>query len=57
MKEFFKHGQYLYFVVALLSLMTYFIRQGSNNTIWLVLFFAWLSFGFTALARKKEKKK
>lgn len=57
MKDFLKHGQYLYFIVAFLSLMTYFVRQGTNNTIWLVLFFAWLSFGFTALARKKEKKK
>jgi hypothetical protein len=57
MKDFLKHSHYLYFVVAFLSLITYFVRQSPDNTIWLVLFFAWLSFGFTALARKKDKKK
>lgn len=55
MEGFWKHN--LYFIVAILSLITYFIRQNSNNTIWLVLFFAWLSFGFTDMARKKDKKK
>ncbi len=37
--------------------MDFIIRHNSNNTIWLVLFFAWLSFGFTAMARKKDKEK
>ncbi|WP_202622139.1 hypothetical protein [Candidatus Enterococcus leclercqii] len=57
MNYFLKNKHYLYFVVAILSLITYFVRQGSANTIWLVLFFAWLSFGFTSIARKKDKEK
>lgn len=57
MKNFLKNAHYLYFVVAILSLITYFVRQSDDNTIWLVLFFAWLSFGFTATAVKKDKDK
>ena len=57
MKDFLKHSHYLYFVVAFLSLITYFVRQSPDNTIWLVLFFAWLSFRLTALAKKKNNKK
>ncbi len=53
MKGFWKQKHNLYFTVAILSLITYFIRQDSSNTIWLVLLFALLSFGFTAIARKK----
>ncbi|MBO1126901.1 hypothetical protein FQS96_15795 [Enterococcus faecalis] len=57
MESFWKQKHNLCFIVAILSLITYFIRQNSNNTIWLVLFFAWLSFGFTAMARNKDKEK
>ncbi|MBO1124192.1 hypothetical protein FQS96_01705 [Enterococcus faecalis] len=57
MEGFWNQKHNLCFIVATLSLITYFIRQNSNNTIWLVLFFAWLSFGFTAMARKKDKEK
>ena len=57
MEGFWKQKHNLCFIVAILSLITYFIRHNSNNTIWLVLFFAWLSLGFTAMARKKDKEK
>lgn len=57
MKSFLKQSYYVYFFVAILSFITYFVRQDSDNTIWLVLFFAWLSFGFTAMARKKDQEK
>lgn len=57
MKVFLKHSNYLYFVVAILSLITYFIRKDMNNTFWLVMFFAWSCFGFTSMARKKDKDK
>lgn len=57
MEVFWRQKHNLYFIVAILSLITYFIRQSSNNTIWLVLFFVWLSSGFTAMARKKDKEK
>ena len=57
MKDFLKHSHYLYFVVAFLSLITYFVRQSPDNTIWLLVFFAVFIFVFTPLARKKNKKK
>lgn len=57
MEGFWKQKYNLCFIIAILSLITYFIRHNSNNIIWLVLFFAWLSFGFTAMARKKDKEK
>ncbi len=53
MKVFLKQHQYLDFIVAILCLITYFVRSDSDNTIWLILFFAWLSFGFTAMTRRK----
>lgn len=57
MNSFWKQKHNLYFIIAILSLITYFIRQSSNNTIWLVLFFVWLSFGFTAMGKKENKEK
>lgn len=58
MKNFFsKYDSFFYFVVAILSLITYFVRQSDDNTIWLVLCFFWLSMGFTNMARRKKNRK
>lgn len=50
-KIFSKNSSYGYFIVAILSLISFWVR---HSTIWLVLCFAWLSMGFTALARNKK---
>lgn len=52
-KIFGKNIYYSYFIVAILSLIAFWVR---HSTIWLVLCFAWLSMGFIALARKKSEK-
>lgn len=41
----------VYFIVAILSLIAFLVR---HSTIWLVLCFAWLSMGFSVLARNKK---
>ncbi len=41
----------VYFIVAILSLIAFLVR---HSTIWLVLCFAWLSMGFSVLARDKK---
>lgn len=54
MKKFFsKHDCFLYFVVAILSLIAFWVR---HSTILLVLCFGWLSIGFTNMARRKKKR-
>jgi hypothetical protein len=52
-KFFSKYDYFLYFIVAILSLIAFLAR---HSTIWLVLFFGWLSIGFTHVARKKKHK-
>jgi len=51
-KFFSKYDYFLYFIVAILSLIAFLAR---HSTTWLVLFFGWLSIGFTHVARKKHK--
>ena len=51
-KFFSKYDYFLYFIVSILSLIAFLAR---HSTIWLVLFFGWLSIGFTHVARKKHK--
>jgi hypothetical protein len=51
-KFFSKYDYFLYFIVAILSLIAFLAR---HSTIWLVLFFGWLSIGFTHVARKKAQ--
>ena len=57
MKKFLKYSNYLYFVVAILSLIAYFTKKDMDNNFWLIMFFAWSCFGFTSMARKKDKDK
>ena len=37
MKKFLKYSNYLYFVVAILSLIAYFTKKDMDNNFWLVL--------------------
>jgi hypothetical protein len=53
-KFFSKYDYFLYFIVAILSLIAFLAR---HSTIWLVLFFGWLSIGFTHVARKSTSSK
>lgn len=38
MKKFFKYSNYLYFVVAILSLIAYFTKKDMDNNFWLIMF-------------------
>jgi hypothetical protein len=53
-KFFSKYDYFLYFIVAILSLIAFLAR---HSTIWLVLFFGWLSIGFTHVAKKSTSSK
>ena len=57
MKKFFKYSNYLYFVVAILSLIAYFTKKDMDNNFCLIMFFALTCFGFTTMARKKYNHK
>ena len=54
MKKFLsKHEFFLYFVLAILSLIAFWVR---HSTMWLVLCFGWLSMGFIHMASRKKKR-
>ena len=54
-KFFYKYGHYGYFVVAILCLITFFVRDSTDNTIWILLFGVWLVIGFTSMVSDKDK--
>ena len=43
--------------MTILSLIAYFTKKDMDNNFWLIMFFAWSCFGFTSMARKKDKDK
>ena len=50
-KFFSKYDYFLYFIVAILSLIAFLAR---HSTIWLVLFFGWLSIDLLMLQEKAQ---